>query len=83
MMFIPDSVLVDLAAVLAYFSYLPSIVIAAITLLIGGFIVLGRRQARRFGKFLVIVGIVSAVFTALIYVPAPLPAPPASTSSAP
>lgn len=78
-MFIPDSLLVDLATVLAYFTYLPSITTAALTLLIGAFIVLGHRPARRFGKLLVIVGIVSAVFTGLIYVPAPLPAPRASS----
>ena len=70
-MLAPDSIVVDLAAVLAYFTFLPSIAVAVLTMLIGTLMVFGHRSPRWLGKTLVILGIISGAFVALTYVPAP------------
>lgn len=59
----------DAGTVLTYFTFYPSILVAALTLLIGALLVWRAPDARRLGRAVVRTGIVSAVFVALALIP--------------
>ena len=59
----------DAGAVLSYFTFYPSILVAAVTLLVGGLIVWRNPRLARLAFAVVITGIFSAAFVALALLP--------------
>jgi hypothetical protein len=64
-----SGLLVDLGAVLVYFTFYPAVFAAALTLLLGMLVVWRRPDARELGRALVAAGVLSAIFVALALVP--------------
>ena len=59
----------DAGAVLSYFTFYPSILVAAVTLLVGGLIVWRNPRLARLAFAVVITGIFSAAFVAVALLP--------------
>ena len=59
----------DAGAVLSYFTFYPSILVGAVTLLVGGLIVWRNPRLARLGFAVVITGIFSAAFVAVALLP--------------
>ena len=59
----------DAGAVLSYFTFYPSILVAALTLLVGGLIVWRNPRLARLAFAVVITGIFSAAFVAVALLP--------------
>ena len=79
-MLAPDSILVDVAAILAYFTFIPSVAVSVLAMLIGALMVFGHRSPQWLAKTLVVLGIVSAALVGLAYIPAPNLAPAAAST---
>jgi hypothetical protein len=61
--------LVDLGAMLVYFTFYPAVFASAVTLLLGMLVVWRRPDARQLGRALTAAGVLSAIFVVLILVP--------------
>ncbi|MCU1585258.1 MAG: hypothetical protein JWM49_1814 [Microbacteriaceae bacterium] len=65
----PTSLLVDLGAVLVYFTFYPAVFVAALTLMLGILVVWRRPDARQLGVALMAAGVLSAIFVVMILAP--------------
>lgn len=59
----------DVGTVLAYFTFYPSVLVAALTLLVGALMAWRAPDVRRLARAIVATGILSAVFVALALIP--------------
>jgi hypothetical protein len=59
----------DFGAVLSYFTFYPSVTVAAITMVVGAVVVWREPRLNRLGVIIVLSGILSAAFVALILLP--------------